>query len=434
MKKILFATAIAFAAISGNKAIAQEEALSPLDTLANSVQKLQNDLDVLKRVQISGYMQPQFQKADTAGASSFAGGNFNPYTDNRFLLRRARLKATYTTELSQYVFQIDLTDAGAVVKDMYAKFTEPWMKAVSLTAGIMNRPFGFEIPYSSSMRESPERGRMSQTIFPGERDLGAMLTFQMPKTSKWNFIKAEAGMFNGTGSTAKDFDSKKDFIGNIGINRTTKSEKINYAARLSYYSGGFRQDSTAVYSMGTDSLGTSAFVKQTATVGSIAKRQYIGFDAQVNMDWKPGITTFRVEYIQGDQGGAASTTASPAASLGGFLYNRKFNGAYIYLLQNIGQSKHQFVFKYDWYDPNTEVKGDEIGTTLKALPGQSMKTTNATDIKYSTIGLGWVYHWDNNIKITAYYDMVSNETSTHLSGWGSDKKDNVFTLRLQYKF
>ena len=50
------------------------------------------------------------------------------------------------------------------------------------------------------LRESPERGRMSQLIFPNERDLGAMLTIQGPKLSNWNWLKLEAGLFNGTGA------------------------------------------------------------------------------------------------------------------------------------------------------------------------------------------------------------------------------------------
>ena len=84
------------------------------------------------------------------------------------------------------------------------------------------------------------------------------------------------------------------------------------------------------------------------------------------------------------------------------------------------------LLKYDWYDPNTDVSSDEIGKSKTKL--------NKTDLKYTTIGLGWVYRWDTNIKITAYYDMVTNETSKNLSGFTKDLKDNVFTLRMQYKF
>lgn len=435
MKKTILLGAISMIALMGlnQSATAQE---SPLDTLTNAVNKIQGDIDLFKRIQITGYLQPQFQYIESRGGASYEGGNFNANTDKRFMLRRARVKIAYTTELSQFVFQIDATEKGLAIKDMYAKFTEPKLKAFSLTAGCMNRPFGYEIPYSSSMRESPERGRMSQIVMPGERDLGLMITFQMPKTSPLNFLKIEGGMFNGTGSGAVDFDYKKDFIGNIGIAKTTKNEKVNYAVRTSYYNGGVRQGTSKVFTISKDSLGLNAFsqYKDTANFGAIGKRRYNGVDAQVNIASSVGITTIRGEYIQGIQSGTSSTTASPAAQPTGDTYKRNFNGAYFYFLQNIGQSKHQLVIKYDWYDPNTNVKGDAIGSKVNGPTGKTFVATGANDLKYNTVGIGWIYHWDANVRITAYYSTTTNETSKNLTNWGKDLKDNVFTLRFQYKF
>lgn len=415
---------------------AQETEVNPIDTLTSTVIKIKDDLDVLKRIKISGYLQPQFQASDSNGAASYAGGNFNANTDKRFMLRRARVKIAYEMPLSQYVFQIDATEKGFAIKDMYAKFTEPWMKTVSLTIGCMNRPFGYEIGYSSSMRESPERGRMSQIVLPNERDLGAMLTFQMPKTSRFNFLKIEAGMFNGTSSGAVDFDYKKDFIGRIRIDKSTKSEKINYGLGFSYYNGGYRQGSTKVLSVAGDSLGALGYQlnKDTLNYGAIARRNYIGADFQFNIESPIGITTLRGEYIQGKQPGTSSTSASPTVQPTTETYIRNFNGAYFYFLQNILTTKFQLIAKYDWYDPNTEVAGNQISETVVSSTGKTMSKTGKQDIKYTTIGLGIAYRWDANVKITAYYDMVKNETSENLTGYKKDLKDNVFTLRVQYKF
>lgn len=438
MKKQFFLNAMIALLIMNTSLVikAQETEQSPFDTLANSVIKLKDDVDLLKRIKVSGYLQPQFQMSDSNGIASFAGGNFNANSDKRFMMRRARVKIGYETLLSQYVFQIDATEKGFAIKDMYAKFTEPWAKVVSLTVGCMNRPFGYEIGYSSSLRESPERGRMSQIIFPGERDLGAMLTFQMPKTSKWNFIKAEAGMYNGTGSGAVDFDYKKDFIGRLRIDRSTKSEKISYGLGVSYYNGGNRQGRKNVYTNAADSSGLMAFVlnNDTTNYGKIAKRTFMGGDFQLNLELPIGMTTIRAEYIQGQQPGTSSTTASPTVQPTTDNYIRNFNGAYFYFLQNIWKTKFQIVAKYDWYDPNIEVAGDVIGQTVKSSAGIKVTKTGKNDLKYTTIGLGLTYRWDNNIKITAYYDMVKNETSKNVTGYTKDLKDNVFTLRVQYKF
>ncbi|MEK6615967.1 MAG: porin, partial [Bacteroidota bacterium] len=344
-KKILVAAIVLLL----GKIQAQEIPQNPVDTLATDVQKIQEQLGLMKKLKISGYLQTQFQVADSSGIKSFAGGDFPANVDKRFSVRRGRFKIAYDNKLTLYTIQVDVTEKGVGIKDAFVKITEPWTKSLSLQAGVFDRPFGFEISYSSSMRETPERSRLFQTIFPDEREVGAKLTFQPPKTSKWNFFKMEGGMFNGTGPKAVDFDYQKDFIGNIGITKTNKKENINWGIRASYYNGGWRQGTSKVYSVAKDSLGLNAFLrdKDTANYGAIAKRQYIGADAQISVDWIAGISTLRGEYIQGQQPGTSSTTKSPDVQPTTDTYLRNFNGYYFYFLQNIAKTKNQLVFKYD---------------------------------------------------------------------------------------
>jgi phosphate-selective porin len=87
--------------------------------------------------------------------------------------------------------------------------------------------------------------------------------------------------------------------------------------------------------------------------------------------------------------------------------------------------------KYDMLDPNSDVDADQIGVANSNL--------TVGDIKYSTLGIGWIYHWDANVKFTTYYDIVMNEkinsnATGALKPFIDDIKDNVFTLRMQYKF
>ena len=426
---------IALLAFAGN-AVAQETE-TPFDTLANYVQKMNTNLAGLQKLKVSGYIQFQYQKADSMGAKSFAGGDFDSKLDNRFSVRRGRVKFAYAGTLSNYVLQFDVTEKGLAIKDAYMNFTDPWLEAFTITGGVFNKPFGYEIPYSSSQRESPERARFTQTLFPGERDLGAMLTFQMPKASPWNFIKVDAGYFAGNG-TNQEFDKKKDFIAHLGVVRAAFSETIRYGVGLSYYNGGVYQGTKSVYEM-AEVGGVNVFSKLGAdtTIGKFHKRQYKGIDAQVTIETVVGLTTLRGEYVMGDQPGQAKTSTSPTTDFTKVTapatvpdgYNRKFNGGYIYFVQSIAHTPITLVAKYDFYDPNTKVKGDEIG---KTSAGQ--KATTAADLKYSTLGLGALLAVSNNVKVTAYYDMVTNEKSSNLSGYTKDLKDNVFTLRLQYKF
>ena len=411
------------------------------DTVYPILEKLQSDVSLLSRLKITGYIQSQFQKADTAGIESFAGGNFPAGIDNRFAVRRGRLKFTYDYAFSQYVLQVEVTEKGVVIKDAYVSFTDPWLNCFAVTAGVMDRPFGYEISYSSSSRESPERTRMYQTLFPGERDLGAKFTFQPPKTSRFNFIKLDAGLYNGIGPNAVDFDGFKDFIGHLMINKTTKSEKIKVGLGISYYNGGWKQGTKYVYNMSDVALSAGGNVMAFAVdstshkVGDKLRREYYGADAQVSFDFPFGLTTLRGEYITGTQPGVATSSSSPSTQPGD-AYLRNFNGGYFYWIQNILQSKFQTVVKYDFYDPNTDVAGDNIGVKTSG----KNKATGAADIKYSTLGLGLVYKWNSQVKITAYYDKVTNETTTAiknastLKDLSTNRLDNVFTLRVQYKF
>ena len=81
--------------------------------------------------------------------------------------------------------------------------------------------------------------------------------------------------------------------------------------------------------------------------------------------------------------------------------------------------------KYDWYDPNSEVKGKEINDAPSNL--------TSADIRYSTWGFGYNFYMNPNMKFMLYYDLVKNE-STLLPGFLSDVSDNVLTCRLQFRF
>ena len=140
-------------------------------------------------------------------------------------------------------------------------------------------------------------------------------------------------------------------------------------------------------------------------------------------DW--GATEIRAEYWKGTQTGTAASTETPAALLTDPHYIREFDAAFFYFLQNIINKSHQVGIKYDWYDPNTHVRGGQIGKT----------GTNLTpaDIRYNTLGIGYLYYINRNLKLVLWYDKVTNE-STALPGFTGDVDDNIFTCRLQFRF
>jgi hypothetical protein len=402
------------------------------DTVRPFIKRFEN-------LNISGYMQPQFQVAQADGAPSYEGGNFSQYSSSRFMLRRARLKIDYLLRSEEkfpkvlFTFQIDATERGVIVRDMFIRLFEKKKNTLAMTAGFFARPFGFEVNLGSSFRETPERGRMSQILMPGERDLGVMFSFEpQRKTHKFYHLKWDAGFFNGQGqSGTTDFDSHKDFITRLSL-KPYRFNNMELAAGLSLLRGGWKNGTKYVYESGKAANGDKIFNVDSSesNLGRSAPRHYYGGDIQYLIHHGWGTTEWRAEYWFGTQPGTSANTTNPGTlptsnGLAVPTYVRHYSGAFFYFLQNIVNSKHQFVVKYDWYDPNIKVKKTDIGKAGTNL--------TSADIKFSTLGIGYVYYFNPQTKIIFYYDIVENE-KTQIAGYTSDIKDNVFTCRLQFRF
>lgn len=383
-------------------------------------------------LRLSGYIQPQFQYAQEKGIKSFAGGDFGSHVDNRFMLRRARVRVDYARlNLEeplgvQFVFQVDGSERGIQIRDVWGRVFENKYQLFSLVTGMFARPYGFEVNLSSMDRESPERGRMSQTLMKVERDLGAMISFEPRKSDhplRW--LKIDAGLFNGQGLTGSgEYDSYKDFIARAGLKPQPVGKNLKLSAGLSVLSGGFEQLSQYRYTLKGSGTNAAYIVDSSVSnIGSKAPRHYFGADLQASWTHPKSLTVIRAEYWQGVQSAFAQTSETPATNITDPLYVRHFNGAFLYLLHRLG--KHQFGLKYDWYDPNTGVKGLQIG--------KAGSNFHAADIRYSTLGAGYINYLTDNVKLVLWYDWVRNE-KTSLEGFTEDLRDNVFTTRLQFRF
>jgi hypothetical protein len=311
---------------------------------------------------------------------------------------------------------------------MFIKLYEPRLQNFSLTAGLFSRPFGYEVNLSSSYRETPERGRMSQILMPSERDLGAMVSYDPEKpVGGLPRFKFDIGLFNGQGKSGPaEFDSYKDLISRLTVRPFRLSRSLSLSGGLSLLRGGWRQATRYLYEIEDNGANTLFVVDSSMeNIGSEAPRHYYGGDLQLALKHEWGKTEGRAEYWRGTQPGTATTTVNPGTQPAGPTYLRKFDGAFLYFLQNIINQHWELMVKYDWYDPNTQVKGSQIGKA----------GTNLTpaDIRYNTLGLGLTHYFSTQLKVLAYYSMVENE-KTALQGYTEDLADNVFTLRLQLRF
>lgn len=450
----------------------------------------ENDLYKLTKIKISGYIQAQWEWFQDPSA----------YPANTFSLRRARVKIQYEPVTGvAFVLQPDFIPSGVTLKDAYAQVNEPWLKTFSLWAGQFNRP-NYEVEYSSSQREVPERSRVIRALYPGERAMGAKLEIAPPKVP----LKFQLMVLNGNDGVVirdpqgndinvrnKDFDNFKDLMGRLTYQfRLGNFGSLDVGAH-GYY--GFKKATT------TEVLNSEYELDRTVNVGESLKRRWMGLEAQLYMDFLGGMA-IKGEYIFGQNAmpgfDGKSTVASPVTTA---LVNdtltmtylttttntirpnieKGFSGFYVYLVKNIGK-KNQLALRYDYYDPNSKLDGDQIGQskydnssststtessstsgTPTIIVNNTTKTetkdtykSSADDIAYGTLTAAWNYYFSDNIRFQVAYELPMNEKVAvdPATDKGYVTKDytvngkkgtldysdvvnqGIFTVRLQVKF
>ena len=386
---------------------------------------MDGDLDKLKKIKVSGYIQAQYDMYDTWTASGVHGVGTPPVT-NTFFLRRARIKFAYeAVEGVKFVLQPDFAFDKVSLKDAYVVLNDRWTKTFSLFMGQFDRP-NYELEYSSGSMETLERTRMASILYPGEKELG--LKVEANFDTKYQFpLKLQFAVLNGNfnlGSTAnqtKDIDSNKDVMV-----RAVYSVKLpNKGLGIDFGGHGYF-GSTKILNQTTPATVFSDVNNQnfTPNIGDALKKSWLGAEMQIYYDFMGGMA-LKGEYISGTISEVSSTfNATQFNSAFNFNRVRDFKGFYTTLIKNIGV-KNQVVVRYDVFDPNRKLSGNDV--------------TNTGDLKFSTWSFSWQYYFDDNVKIVAGYSLPTNEKSANTGLVGTDfanrdKKDNTFTIRLQAKF
>lgn len=326
----------------------EEDVAGRVDSLTEAFTETRNIVDLLSKLKVTGYLQAQYvddERSKDELATATTTRNLN-----QFSVRRARVKFTYQmTPTSRFVLQPDVTSSGVSLKDGYVELTEPWTTwKNTLTAGQFNWPFGYEVMYSSSSREVPERSRVVRTLFPGERDRGVMLS----GLGLGERLSYRVALVNGTGTGQSfDFNQQKDIVGRVG------------------YSFGVFDIAGSVY-RGEDLVATA-----TNARGVNFDKERVGVDFQ----WVtpvPGLG-IRGEYLTGTQAPSTGTTRTKSHDVDGW---------YFYVIQNIG-TRHQLAVRLDEYDPDADVDGNSI----------------------RTINPSYIFHWDAHSKVMASYETITTE-------------------------
>lgn len=454
MKKLSLITLMFFSALFYN-ANAQDATLNEkltevndkVNGLTERLATAESDLAKLTKIKVSGYVQAQYQ--------SFENPSLQP--DNYFSLRRVRVKFTYeAADGVKFVVCPDLGAGTYTLKDAYVVLNDHWTKAFSLWMGKFNRP-NYEVEYSSSQREVAERSAVIRALYPGERAIGAKLEYNpvnVPLHVQLALLNGSDGITinNASGTNLnstenKDFDKYKDIMVRAYYNLSLGNfGGLDFGAHG--YFGSLK--SNALKTLSSD-YSTIKDVK----LGDAVKRNWVGGEFQLFADVLGGLS-IKGEYIAGKNASigyapiAASGTAAAVPGVGNFQNN--FSGYYLYFIKNLGK-KNQFALRYDYYDPNTDIKGKDVKVVKYTSPDATTlasRTSGKSDLATSTLSLALHHYFDDNLRITLNYDIVKNEkvgsegllteSYTNPDGtkgtldYGKVINQNLLTLRIQAKF
>jgi hypothetical protein len=472
MKKLLSVTFLCIMAYAS--AQAQFDAFHYNDDLSltpdSTARRMSKVMKILSEFRFQSYIQVEWQRGDTSGkqsatplgidgVGSFQGGQFPAYANNRFLLRRSRFKLSFEhtnkrdLKILEFAFQLEAYNynnlgagaPGPLVKEFYGRLIDPWIGWFSFQGGIFSRPFGYETPSNPAFAESPEFARVNQTMLPNEAELGAGIIIESPAKFEKVYLRLDAFAVNGVGvgvaSQTGAYMNRKDFIGRIkagkmwNVNATTK---LGLNGSLSYYNGGVLQTTSNVDVLQKNSAGQLVYTNISNAAGEFKNvyiREYYGAHLELKADYALGTTTLRGEFMSGVQPGTPNSSLAPTGTELSYpppfldLFIRRFMGGSALLTQSFKQKvknhliMHDITFKYDVYNPQTQLKGYQLNI---------QNPFAITDIKYTTLGFGYSITPYNWFKLMIWYDWVMNE-NTNIPGYLTDyKKQNVLTIRTQF--
>jgi hypothetical protein len=378
---------------------------------------------------LTGYFQAQYETHQDSEDQLLIGGA--PLNQDRFVLRRARLKLERDWTYGGVMFEVDAnTVHGPAFVAQHAEISlayrdEQRHPYIQLTGGLFDNPFGWEVVESPRDRAFMERSFASRGFFPAEPDLGVRLSGQL------GWLRYSVAVVNGqplgdrTGFVLQDPNAHKDVVGRVGI-ALDASPALQIKGGVSVLNGkGFHPGSdptknTLVWKDSNENgqldNGEERAAPGTAGVASQNfDRWALGADIELELRANFGTSKLYGEVSAGSNMDRNVFVADPITigyderELGGYLLfteEFKFGGI-------IG-------FRYDTYNPDSDfLDNARLG---KFIPTSETVTTYAPLIGFQV---------PHHARLIAEYDFIQDAMARDIEGVPTDKKNNIFTVRLQ---
>jgi hypothetical protein len=203
-------------------------------------------------VGITGFIQADWAAWRQSSFDQLSSGSSAPLNEERYNIRRARLRTTYDKTYYSGALELDgntTNGSQARIVGAEASFKLPGEEGAAMpllmgSIGLFKIPFGFEILQSDRDRLFLERSLTERALFPGEYDVGARLQ------GGWRVFRYALAVQNGNplGERAfpgRDPNAAKDVSGRLGV-ETAVTDSVTIAAGVSGLEGtGFHPGTAA---------------------------------------------------------------------------------------------------------------------------------------------------------------------------------------------
>jgi hypothetical protein len=322
------------------------------------------------------YLQAQYEQHQSSQDQIGTTGAY--LNQDRFLVRRGRLRFEAGWEYLELAAELDGNTTNGPAfgpKRLNASLVwrrEPWegklpprgpreayVPTARLTFGLTAVPFGFELVDSPKDRVFLERTQASQAFFPGEQDVGAVLSGALGP------LRYAVAAMNGNPASDSsslpvgDPNHAKDFLGRLGADvRSGSSLRIDGGVSALYGTGFHAGTSATKGGVTWVDQNQDGTVQPSELVGVPAlaakpsqnfSRWGAGVDLQVSFRTGLGWSMLYGEATLATNLDRGFFVADPVAS-GADLRER---GAYAAFVQEI-TSYGLLGFRFDYYDPDVD--------------------------------------------------------------------------------
>lgn len=381
-------------------------------------------------IRLSGYAQVDAVLYRGTSRDEVSPGGA-PLNQNRFLLRRARLRADLGHGAVTGVVELDgSTLNGPMVRVLDAEVAVRWQgpdaagpPLIAGRIGLFKIPFGAEVPALETAQLFLERTTAARAFFPGNYDLGAGLL------GGYRFVRYSLAIMNGqpigeAQFPAVDPNAGKDFVGRLGVD-TSVGDRVRVEAGGSLLSGqGFRRGTPSTKDVlvwrDANENGLVEITEIQAITGAAATpsgsfhRFAIGADLRVTAVLPVlGALSISGEIARAQNLDRGVEPADPVI-LGRDLRELGFHVA---ITQEITRWA-MIGARYDRYDPDADAS-EQRG--VARVPKESA---------YSTLAVAAALRYGPG-RLIAEYDHNENALGRALSGLPATLGDDAFTLRAE---